>query len=60
MHRRSTHPRRGFTLIEVLAVVAVVSILAGMVFPVLAQAREVGRRTACSSNARQLSGAASM
>jgi prepilin-type N-terminal cleavage/methylation domain-containing protein/prepilin-type processing-associated H-X9-DG protein len=53
-------PRRvpdGFTLLECLVVVACLSILAGLLFPVLAEARARGRRTACISNLRQLAGA---
>jgi prepilin-type N-terminal cleavage/methylation domain-containing protein/prepilin-type processing-associated H-X9-DG protein len=45
---------RGFTLIELLAVVACLAILAAFLFPVLAQAREAGRRSHCLSNLCQL------
>lgn len=47
--------RRGFTLIEVLIVVAIISLLAAVLLPVFAQARERARQTSCVSNARQLS-----
>lgn len=46
--------RAGFTLIELLAVVAILAILAAFLFPVLARAREAGRRTLCLSHLRQI------
>jgi prepilin-type N-terminal cleavage/methylation domain-containing protein/prepilin-type processing-associated H-X9-DG protein len=45
---------RGFTLIELLVVIALMAILAALLFPVLAQARETGRRATCLSNLRQI------
>jgi len=50
--------RAGFTLVELLAVIAVVSIIAAILFPVFAQARRRGQQTACLSNLRQLGQAA--
>ncbi len=52
--------RRGFTLIEVLVVVAIIAILAAILFPVFAKARERARSAACLSNLRQLMMALSM
>lgn len=46
--------RRGFTLIEVLAVVGVIAVLMAILFPSLVKLRESARRTACMSNLRQL------
>ncbi len=43
-----------FTLIELLVVVAVIAILAALLLPVLAGAKEEGRRINCTSNLRQL------
>ncbi len=45
---------RAFTLIELLVVIAIIAILSAILMPVLAQAREQGRRTVCSANLRQL------
>ena len=43
----------GFTLVELLVVVAVIAILAALLLPVLSSARESSHRAACKSNMRQ-------
>lgn len=45
---------RAFTLVELLVVIAITSLLAAILFPVLAAARGAARRTTCISNMRQL------
>ncbi len=45
----------GFTLIEVLIVIFIIIILAGILLPVLSRVRESGRKTQCTSNLRQIS-----
>jgi prepilin-type N-terminal cleavage/methylation domain-containing protein/prepilin-type processing-associated H-X9-DG protein len=46
--------RRAFTLIELLVVVAIIAILAAILFPVFARAREQARKTSCQSNLKQI------
>lgn len=46
--------RNAFTLIELLIVIAIIAILAAILFPVFASAREKARQTTCASNEKQL------
>jgi prepilin-type N-terminal cleavage/methylation domain-containing protein len=46
--------RRAFTLIEILVVLAILGILAALLFPVFSRARSMARRTACVSQLRQI------
>jgi len=50
----SSHTHRAFSLIELLFVIAIISLLAALLFPVFAKAREQARSATCLSNLRQI------
>ncbi len=46
--------RAGFTIVEILAVLAIIVILIGLLSPALGKIRRISRRTQCANNLHQL------
>jgi prepilin-type N-terminal cleavage/methylation domain-containing protein len=52
-----TSHKRGFTLVEIMIVVAIIGLLASIAVPNIAQAREKTRCNVCIANLHQIEGA---
>jgi prepilin-type N-terminal cleavage/methylation domain-containing protein len=48
------NPKRAFTLVELLVVIALITILAALLFPAITAAKDKAKRASCMNNLRQI------
>jgi len=56
----TTTTRRGFTLIEILVVIAIIALLVALVFPTFSKAKEAAKQAPCMGNLHQIGMAMAM
>ena len=49
-----SHRGSGFTLVEILVVMAVIGVLVAIMLPAIQKARESARKTQCANNLKQI------
>ncbi len=55
--KTTIRPKQGFTLIEIMVVVAIVGLLAGIAIPGFVRARTTSEKNSCLNNLRDIDGA---
>ena len=55
--KTQTHKQAGFTLVEIMIVVAIIGLLAAIAIPNFVRARTTSQQNACINNLRQVDGA---